>query len=354
MTHDRYIEWIHLAVLGELAGEDRRRLDEHLGVCTSCRESYEQLEHIMALVREARPPRPTDAMVAAARENLERTLAREILDGAAEAGTAEARDVGIGVERPGPSPWRRLLGVVTAGSDRPAVGSGAVGRLALAGTAAVAVGFLAGYLAFGRHDIRPVAPGAVVTETMAPTAQELGPPSYANVRFVDVDPRNEKVRLEYDMVRPVRLEGNIEDERVQRILAHTVLNEKNPGVKLRAIQTIDTYVDHPEDEEVKKALIQALKTDPSPGVRKHALYVLYKMPFDQAIKEACLFVLANDDNPGMRIAAINILAVATLEGHVAGKEVYDVLAEEAGEDDYLRIRQGAFSQEVTDNGSQVR
>jgi hypothetical protein len=138
------------------------------------------------------------------------------------------------------------------------------------------------------------------------------------------------------------------------MLAHTVLNEKNPGVKLRAIQTIDAYVEHPQDEEVKNALIQALKTDPSPGVRKHALYVLYRMPFDEAIKDACLYVLSNDENAGMRVAAINILSAATLDGHVAGKEVYDVLAERADEDDYIRIRQGAFMQEVNGNGDQIQ
>jgi anti-sigma factor RsiW len=354
MTHEKYIEWIQLAALGalgELGDENRRILDAHLDGCADCRSEYDELVRLMSLVGAARTAEPTDEMLLEARRNLKQAIHRD----------TAARD-----GHPAESLWVRLVrGLVGASSPpggstfRPTAGlarwfQGGFGRVALAGTAAVAVGFFAGYLAFGRLAVQPgheatrtVETGA---ETWAQSDQELGSPSYENVRFVDVDPRSGQVKIEYDMIRPVRLRANIEDERVQRMLAYTVLNEKNPGVKLQAIQTIDAYVEHPADSEVKKALIQALKTDESPGVRKHALYVLYKMPFDRNIKDACLFVLANDQNPGMRVAAINILAAATLDGLVTGKEVYDVLAEQAGEDDYMRIRQAAFMQEVNGNG----
>ena len=128
--------------------------------------------------------------------------------------------------------------------------------------------------------------------------------------------------------------------------AQTVLNEDNPGAQIQAIKMIDTYVEKPEDEELKQALITALKTDPTAGVRKHALYVLYKMAFDEDIKNACLHVLANDENAGLRIAAINILAQATLEGRVEGKDVFEAVGEriEADENGYIRNQSGVFKE----------
>jgi hypothetical protein len=351
MKHDDYIEWIQLAVLGELADRDRRVLEAHLEECAACRMEFDELTGVMALVGDARAAGPTDHELAEARVKLSEAIQQGLAkgDAAAQESTVWERAVS-GAGRAGD------LGSTSRAGFAGLIGwlQGGFGRVALAGAAAVAVGIFIGYLAFARAGVQP---GSMTDRTDQPislaqddSGQVLGPPSYANIKLVDVDPRSGQVRFEYDMVRPVHLKGDIEDERVQRMLAHTVLNEKNPGVKLRAIQTIDAYVEHPEDEEVKTALIQALKTDPSPGVRKHALYVLYKMPFDESIKEACLFVLSNDQNAGMRVAAINILAAATLDGHVTGKEVYDVMDEQVGEDDYMRIRQGAFMQEVNGNG----
>ncbi|UCG51578.1 MAG: HEAT repeat domain-containing protein [Candidatus Latescibacterota bacterium] len=350
MKHDKFKEWIQLAILDEIEADQRRLLDQHLEECAECRTEFEELRHVMTVVGESRAAEPTEQMLREARRRLRETIAQE----------AVPVDERLAKE-PVASLWRRLTqGMARSGIRHTASPTfstiGRVGwlrgyRVALAGVTAVAVGFLAGYLAFGRMAPQPegVASQGIATESVAETGQELGPTSYANVRFVDVDPRSGQVKLEYDIVRPVRLRADIEDERVQRMLAYTVLNEENPGVKIQAIQTIDAYVESPEDEQVKTALIQALKTDPSPGVRKHALYVLYKMPFDQAVKDACLYVLANDENPGMRIAAINVLAAATLEGHLPGKEVYDALRAQGSEDDYIRIRSGAFMEEVNGN-----
>jgi hypothetical protein len=341
MKHEKYKEWIQLAIFGELGDEDRRVLEAHTDDCADCRAEFEELTGMMALVGTARAAEPTDHELLEARGR----LSKSIRDQRIEKSAAIQHAATVGRDRYDRRPhWARLIGWLQGGP----------GRVAFAGAAAVAVGIFIGYLAFARLGVQP---GPAADRTDQPislaqdhSGQELGPTSYANVKFVDVDPRTGQVRLEYDVVRPVRLRADIGDERVQRMLAHTVLNEKNPGVKLQAIQTIDAYVEHPEDEEVKNALIQALKTDSSPGVRKHALYVLYKMPFDENIKDACLFVLSNDQNAGMRVAAINILAAATLDGHVVGKEVYDAMEEQAGEDDYMRIRQGAFMQEVNGNG----
>ncbi len=345
MTHKKYKEWIQLWVLDELGDEERRSLEAHLEECPECQTEFQEMTAFMTLVGDNRAAEPTDRMLREARRNLREAIAQE---------------AGLGRQPEELLVKRPAQGMAWSGSRSPASPPGASrawmgffrgSRIAFAGAAAVAVGFLAGYVAFGR--MAPL-PESVDTRPpiLAQTDHELGPPDYSNVRLVNVDPRNGKVELEYDMVRPIRLKADFGDERVQRMLVRAVVNENSPGAQIRAIEMIDAYADRPQDEKIKRALITALTSDAVPGVRKHALYVLYKMPFDEDIKEACLSVLANDENAGLRIAAINMLAQATLEGQIDGKDVYDAVGAQLKEDenDYIRIQSDVFTQEVNGNG----
>jgi hypothetical protein len=317
MTHDTYKEWIILSILGELGDEDRRSLETHLAECAGCRGEFENATSFMAVVGEARGTGPTDEMLRDARRSLRDALAK-----------AQAPRVWAGSR-------------VWTGGLRPF-------RVAFVGAAAVAIGFLAGFLVFGRVEKGVLTPPPV---NLSQPDQELGTPVYRNVRLATVDPRSSMIELEYEMIRPARLKAPIDDERILRVLAQAVVNDDNPGARLRAINTIGTYAGQPRDDEIKRALIRAVKTDPNAGVRKQALFVLYRMPFDGDIKEACLDVLANDDNEGLRIAAINMLAVAVLEGNLEGKEIADAVGArlQKDENDYIRIRSEAFLQEVNGN-----
>jgi len=342
MVHNKYKEWIQLAILDELGDDDRRSLEVHLADCAECTVEFEEMKSLVKVIGESRAAGPSDHLFREARRDLADAISRE----RALAG------------QPAKSLFKRLTqGVAWSGSRSPVSPSDSspgwtswIGglRIGFAGAAAIAVGFLAGYLAFGRITPNPETAGTQqpVGEILGPRDHELGPPGYTNVRFVDVDPRSGQVELEYNLVRPVRLKANMEDERVQRMLAQAVLNEKNPGAQIQAIKMIDTYVEKPEDEELKRALITVLKTDPTPGVRKHALYVLYKMAFDEDIKDACLHVLVNDNNAGLRIAAINILAQATLEGQVEGKDVFEAVGAQivADENGYIRNQSDVFKE----------
>jgi hypothetical protein len=50
--HDEFLELCAISTSGQLAGEDQRKLQEHLAVCASCREALQQYE---AIVRHAIP-----------------------------------------------------------------------------------------------------------------------------------------------------------------------------------------------------------------------------------------------------------------------------------------------------------
>lgn len=317
MTHDTYKEWILLSVLDELGDEERRNLEVHLAECAGCRAEFEEAKSFIALVGETAAARPSDETLRDARRSLREALY-----------ATGARRFGAGSR-------------VWAGWLPPM-------RTAFAGAAAIAIGFLAGYLVFGRMEKGVVSSRPV---DIAQPDHELGVPAYRNVRLANVDPRTNEIELEYDMIRPARLKAGIDDERVRSVLAQAVMNDDNPGTRLRAINTIGTYGGAPQGAEIERALIQAVKTDPNAGVRKQALYVLYRMPFDDDIKRACLDVLANDENEGLRIAAINMLAVAMLEGRLQGKEIVDAVGArlQGDRNDYIRIQSETFLQEVNGN-----
>jgi anti-sigma factor RsiW len=355
MKHETYKEWILLSLWGELGEDERGALEAHLANCAGCRAELEEMKATITLFGEAGVTGPSEDMLREVRRDLREAIAGEagLADRAASPGELPTQDGAWSTPGRSRFPYGVLQGWV--GRLSPA-------RVALVGTAAVAIGFLAGYFVFGqKHGI--VSPRSTDTARSVDAARsvdgarsvdatqnnrELGTMSYGNVRLAGVDPRSGEVEIEYDMIRPARLKAGIEDARVQNILAQAVVNDDNPGARLQAINTIGAYVGKPHDEQIKRALIQAVKSDPNAGVRKQALYVLYRMTFDNDIKDACLHVLAGDDNEGLRIAAINILAAAMLDGHLKGEDVFDAVGArlQTDENEYIRIQSGAFQQEV--------
>ena len=129
----------------------------------------------------------------------------------------------------------------------------------------------------------------------------------------------------YDEIRPMRIKAGMDDERVRRLLAHAILSGSNPGLRLQAINILETSGDTTPSAEVKQALIGALVSDPNAGVRRQAFLALQKLPFDKEIKETLMFVLNHDENPGLRVAAMNYLTAITLEGKNSESAYYDIL-----------------------------
>lgn len=192
-----------------------------------------------------------------------------------------------------------------------------------------------------------LAPGQHTSDFPAPSTEKVstfleGETRIANIRFVNPDAGGGQVEFTFDAVSPVHIKGNINDDRVQKVLAHALINDQNPGVRLRSASAFSTQVRKLElpDREVKAALILALKSDDNPGVRKEALKALLGFPFDEEIKQAFLHVLMRDNNPALRIAAINSLDSLRVQGQPTDKDLLDVLKQRmtTDENNYIRIR----------------
>lgn len=304
MNHQQWKEWVNLLAYEELDAERKRLTEEHIKDCGSCREEWDQLKRLHRVMDDHAVQVPTEHLLNEARQELRAALRYERNRPTA---TSNIRDL-----------FSRFI---------PSF------RVGMSFAAMLVVGLLVG---------RMMAPTKTI---MVPTISEAQPSDISNIRFVDADPKDGQIEFAYDAVRPIRVKGNVNDKRIQELLTYALEREQNPGVRLRAINTIGANKQSAVDPNVKAALIAALKSDGNDGVRKEAMAVLKTFPFDSDIQAAFVYVLQRDANPALRIDAIKSLE----DKKIQNPELLNVLKEKSESDDnsYIRRRATNILQEVS-------
>jgi hypothetical protein len=305
MSHRQYREQLPLLLYQELSEEEKNVVEAHVHECVSCQQELAQLKQIQGMAAGRRQRFLTEEFLEQNRRRLRETLRQE-------------RSKESFWERWNPMLWPPLY------------------KTALGAAFSLVVGLLIGYFTFSS---RPV---AVTSESRQ--GFERGEIQITNIRFEDADAADGEVEFSFDSVTPMRIKGSITDPRVQKVLTYAMVNEQNPGIRLRAVSAFSTQPLNSPDAEIKNALITTLKTDENPGVRKEALSVLQKLPVDQQIKESLLYVLTHDKNPGLRVAAIKSLEAS----HLKDQDVLNVLKQRIQKDDndYIRLKARAVLREV--------
>lgn len=312
MNHQQYKEWLNLLVYEELEDTERAEMQKHLEECAGCRAELQQRKKLYEAMNRQAGPEPSDALLQQARMDLRAALRAE-------------RNKRTFSERIQDriSGWMPMM--------KPAMGYAAV----------LAAGLLVGALAFPRTQIVEVAgPGPKGGPNEFTSG---GSTQISNIRFIDADSSDGQVEFAFDAVKPMRVKGSVSDPKVQEVLTYAMVNEQNPGVRLRAVSTLSANHSKP-NSKVKAALLAALQADKNDGVRRAALATLQKYPFDDEIQSAMIYVLQNDPNPAIRIEAIK-----SLEGQKAeGQELINVLKDtmESDNNSYIRQRAKAVLEEV--------
>ena len=331
MKHEIFTEWLYLSAFDDLEEDKHRLLEEHVLSCEDCRREREKIVRMLDSITASGAGEPSDAMLTSAQRSLRAALWKESLTQAGMAQASRRRPL-----------MERLFGFGRSASDNAFQGTVRPGyRLALTAVATLAIGFFFGYVTF--HDVQSVSPVSQERPTVAGVYTDI-----SNIQYIDLDPAAGEVDIIYNQVRPVRLKTNIDDRRVQDVLKYALLNDDNPGVRLKAITAfeLDNWREPPE--EMKRAFLEALTSDPNAGVRLQALLVLRRLPFDDEVKNTMLYVLSYDENPGIRVAALNYLAEITVEGIMPEREMYDILSGNvtADHDSSVRSRPVNQSEEV--------
>jgi hypothetical protein len=321
MTHDRYRDLLTLSASGGIDADGQAVLERHLQACERCRKEYEDLQSFHAALLAHRPGiDPDDRLLGEARQELRVALRNERARRSAVFG---------------------LPGWFEAGYIAP------VYRIALGAAFTLALGFFLGRSLFppsaGEETPRLASP--LPAGGVRPEEEET---RITNVHFVEHGNGTGEVEFTFDAVTPVRMRGSIDDPKIQKVLTHAMLNEENPGVRLKAVNAINRQGVETQDVETKSALIKALEMDANAGVRKEALNALRRLPFDGEIKKALLRALISDANPGLRVAAINALDSARTSALGVDSDILTVLKLKAETDNnYIRVKARAVILEAT-------
>ena len=282
-SHAKWEEWLELSQYGELSDADQQALDSHLEDCARCRAYRVRLDQFRLAMDQAAPARPGKTDLLDARANLWSNLTL---------GRPEHRL---------PGGWLRRF---VDGLQGLTISVLPQYRTVLGGALMLIIGLVAGYyLAFqGDRTLGFAAPGMGRTDLLNNDDVAI-----SNVRFVDSDVSDGTLDIRFEAVRPVQIMGPVDDPEIQRILTFAVLNEQNPGVRLRAVNAVSASERLHSDHEIRDALVTALKTDSNAGVRGEAFNALVRYPFDEEIRDAMIHTLVFDENPALRINAINRL-----------------------------------------------
>ncbi|MFH0990478.1 MAG: HEAT repeat domain-containing protein [bacterium] len=319
MKHDDYKNLLYLHCWDEADDDQKGILKKHLLTCKECRIELSEIDGMKHILQDQSSIEVTDDMLAEARRELR---------------------VALRLEKNKRRSFQELLEYLSIFFERPI-------PIAIGGVSLVLTGLLVGYFAF-----QPSEPGSDfrltgITQANTPESEE---PQITNFRLTTQDQFSGQVEIEFDLITPVKMRGTADDPAIQKVLAQTLLDEQNPGARLRTVTALASQMEKTKrlDTETKSALIFSLKADPNDGVRKEALRTLLQFPMDKEIKQALTYVLQKDINPAMRIEAINSLGKLMTESNSQDTDILNVLKEKMERDNnnYIRIRASNLLKEI--------
>jgi len=151
------------------------------------------------------------------------------------------------------------------------------------------------------------------------TKQDVG---VAAIESILTDPTSNNVTIKYDTLHPQTLVGSANDPRIQQLLLLATHSNRDSDVRL---DSIDLLKDRAGDNDVRDALISALRYDKNPGVRLKALDGLKSyVRNDVHVRDAVLEALLHDENAGVRSEAIGLLDPVKADSSI--REALEILA----------------------------
>jgi hypothetical protein len=293
-------EWVKsnitLYVYDELPDDSRFELDQHVARCADCARELKATGGFRDMMNALEQPEPSPNLLAASRMALQEKLEQ----------VEQQRGWRLFVD---PTAWLRQM------KFSPALAS----ALLILGFA-VGIG-TAWKLVPGNNNVEKTG-GATVDA------------SIAGIRQITQIPGTDKVEINYDTTTPQKVEGSLNDARIQKLLLFAARSNYNPGVREDAVNQLASK---PDDSRIREALKSSLLYDSNPGVRLKSLDALGPyVKEDTTVRDAVLTALQTDVNPGVRGEAMRLLQPVR-----ADSSVRMVLQRLAAEDKSTFIREQA-------------
>ena len=127
----------------------------------------------------------------------------------------------------------------------------------------------------------------------------------------------------------INFSGGLKDTKVRQMLYFLLLNDENPGNRLKAVNLMRNISPDPESQMV---LVSSLLSDPNSGVRLQSVKLLGRYRPNERLINACQKVLLEDENEAVRMEALHILAKEPTEALIPLLQVVSNM----DENEYIR------------------
>jgi HEAT repeats len=338
-------EWeplVILSVAGELGASEQARVNEHVANCLACSAALAREKELIAAAAE-HCPEPDAALLASCRASLEDALDRE-----------EERG------------WlRRFISPLLPSnwlSPSPAWSAAVL----------LAIGFTVGVLGprlliraarvhgLGRSSSatsnRPteLPPGMIEASTSSPSSiPSVLDLHHADVAGISVLPSGgdapAEVELRLNGQQPAMVRGTTDDDLMKSMLLDVVRRNDpvDPSVCLSALDVLHSCNNDPE---VRAALCRVARTNRNPEVRLRALQALDGSEPEGIFRETLLDALAGDQSPRVRGEAINeLLGLAESGQVIPDDQMLSVLHNRVQNDPdrYVRAQSAAIIRKIS-------
>jgi len=180
--------------------------------------------------------------------------------------------------------------------------------------------------------------------------QELQNMSVSAVYMVpDAGTGAPNIEVQMRAMKPVVLAGGPDDADVKRVLTFILQNGQRFDSDVRQ-DSVEVLRVRTADSDVRRLLCDASRHDPNPGVRLRALESLHGFEQDATVRDALLDALVHDSNPGVRIEAVNELRATFESGNTAGDPRVARVLRDLSEHDpnnYIRLQAAAAVRQVS-------
>jgi hypothetical protein len=181
------------------------------------------------------------------------------------------------------------------------------------------------------------------TDALSPEIE--GRPDIANVSFVDADPSDDEIGVEFDITSRWTVRGNPKDKSMVRLLSYMLENEAAITPRSKTMEWVrQTYSDPANaDPEIATALAKVLRNDTHEGVRIAAVETLTQIApsVGNQTRDALIEALRTDPNPSVRLKAVEALANIARSGTTLDSAAIDMLRQKASQNDenlYVRVK----------------
>lgn len=302
-----------LAYYGELPDELSGALEQHLMTCDECREELDLLQGMESELTALPVAEPSPNLLAQSRMRLD-----DALDAIPP------------------------HGFLTRFRTNFFIWMGHVRSAPALATLLVGVGFIGGNF-LNRYEAAKVPEQKPATVAYSNPSQS----TIANVTGIERTPDSELVQVHYNRIVPETMEGSLDNKEIRDLLMKattasaegvransvqllaseckaghecparedgkgvrgallvSLRYDKDPGVRLKALEGLETYI--AQDQRVRDAVLETLAHDPDAQVRMAAVGLLAPVQHDSSVRKVLRTVSTQDENPYIRTVSFNTL-----------------------------------------------